>query len=154
MASGSNPVDPARRHATAWAALVATLAVHVVDEAATGFLDFYNPLVEQLRETLGWLLMPAFTFPVWLTGLVMLVLALAVLTPAVRRGAPGTRTLSWAFAAIMLGNGVAHLAGSVYFSRWLPGATSAPLLLVASLRLVAALTARRRAGLHRPTPSA
>jgi hypothetical protein len=32
-------------------------------------------------------------------------------------------------------NGVGHLAGSIYFDRWLPGATSAPLLLIASVML-------------------
>ena len=34
--------------------------------------------------------------------------------------------------------GSGHLAGSVYWDRWLPGATSAPLLLVASLLLARA----------------
>lgn len=29
-------------------------------------------------------------------------------------------------------NGFGHLAGSLYFQRWLPGVTSSPLLLAAS----------------------
>ena len=134
------------RHARAWLFLVAALALHVLDEALTGFLDFYNPLVLQLRESLGFWPMPTFTFGVWLSGLVALVVILTVLTPAVRRGATGTRLVSWVLAVIMLGNGIAHLAGSVYYRRWLPGATSAPLLLVASIRLMnATLTRSRRA---------
>jgi hypothetical protein len=36
----------------------------------------------------------------------------------------------------MLLNGCAHPIGSVYFWRWLPGTTSAPLLLVASILLM------------------
>jgi len=132
------------RHARAWLFLVAALALHVLDEALTGFLDFYNPLVLQLRESLGFWPMPTFTFGVWLSGLVTLVVILAVLTPAVRRGATGTRLVSWVLAVIMLGNGIAHLAGSVYYRRWLPGATSAPLLLVASIMLMNATLARSR----------
>jgi hypothetical protein len=133
-----------KRHAQAWLLLDAALAVHVVDEALTGFLDFYNPLVRQLRDRLGFWPMPTFTFGVWLSGLVALVVVLALLTPAVRRGATGTRFLSWLLALIMLGNGIAHLAGSVYYRRWLPGATSAPLLLVASIMLINATVARSR----------
>ena len=132
------------RHARAWLFLVAALALHVLDEALTGFLDFYNPLVLQLRESLGFWPMPTFTFGVWLSGLVALVVILAALTPAVRRGATGTRLVSWVLAVIMLGNGIAHLAGSVYYRRWLPGATSAPLLLVASIMLMNATLARSR----------
>jgi uncharacterized protein with HXXEE motif len=132
------------RHARAWLFLVAALALHVLDEALTGFLDFYNPLVRQLRESLGFWPMPTFTFGVWLSGLVALVVILTVLTPTVRRGATGTRLVSWVLAVIMLGNGIAHLAGSVYYRRWLPGATSAPLLLVASIRLMNATLARSR----------
>lgn len=132
------------RHARAWLFLVAALALHVLDEALTGFLDFYNPLILQLRESLGFWPMPTFTFGVWLSGLVALVVILAVLTPAVRRGATGTRLVSWVLAVIMLGNGIAHLAGSVYYRRWLPGATSAPLLLVASIMLMNVTLARSR----------
>lgn len=137
-------VTAPERHARAWLLLDAALAVHVADEALTGFLDFYNPLVRQLRDRLGFWPMPTFTFGVWLSGLAALVVVLALLTPAVRRGATGTRFLSWLLAVIMLGNGIAHLAGSVYFQRWLPGATSAPLLLVASIMLINATAARSR----------
>jgi uncharacterized membrane protein len=137
-------VTEPERHARAWLLLDAALAVHVVDEALTGFLDFYNPLVRQFRERLGFWPMPTLTFGVWLSGLVALVVILALLTPAVRRGVTGTRFFSWVLAVIMLGNGIAHLAGSAYYQRWLPGATSAPLLLVASIMLMKATVKRSR----------
>jgi hypothetical protein len=47
------------------------------------------------------------------------------------------------FAAIMLLNGIGHLAGSIYFSRWMPGATTAPLLLGASIWLFRAAARSR-----------
>lgn len=136
-------MDAASRHARAWLLLVGALALHVADEALTGFLDFYNPLILRLRARLGWWPMPAFTFEVWLAGLVALVVILAALAPAVRRGTAGTRAASWMFSAIMFGNGVAHLAGSAYYQRWLPGATTAPLLLAASVALVVSTRAHR-----------
>lgn len=46
------PVGDARpvRHMRAWLLLVSALAVHVVDEALTNFLDFYNPLILSIRS--------------------------------------------------------------------------------------------------------
>ena len=44
--SPSQQVDAgASRHAQAWLLLVGVLAVHVLDEAVTDFLGFYNPLI-------------------------------------------------------------------------------------------------------------
>jgi hypothetical protein len=88
--------------------------------------------------------MPTFTFGAWLTGLVVAVIVLALLAPAVRRGAAGTRLASWILSGIMFLNGLGHLAGSLYFDRWLPGATSAPLLLIASALLARRTWARRQ----------
>lgn len=133
--------DSTRRQAQTWFVLVAVLALHVVDEAMSGFLDFYNPLVTRLRSRVSWFPMPTFSFDVWLGGLIALVIVLAPIGVAVRRGAPGTRVASWAFAAIMLLNGVGHLAGSVYFGHWLPGTTTAPLLVVGSVLLIRATAA-------------
>jgi hypothetical protein len=102
MSTGASPAGAiaAIRHARAWAMLVAALALHVADEALTGFLGFF-----------------------------------ALATPAVRHGVIGTVFASWMLSIVMLGNGVGHLAGSAYFQRWLPGATSAPLLLAAGALL-------------------
>ena len=119
----------------AWLILTGALAVHVADEALTGFLDFYNPLVLRIRSQITWFPMPTFTFGAWLGGLAMLVMALAGLAPVLRRGGHTARAAAWILSAIMFMNGVGHLAGSVYFRRWLPGATSAPALLVASVLL-------------------
>ena len=86
--------------------------------------------------------MPTFSFGPWLAGLIVAVVTLALLGRAVRRGVTGTRALSWIFSVIMLANGLGHLVGSIYFQRWLPGATSAPLLLAASVMLAQRTLAR------------
>jgi hypothetical protein len=142
----------AERHARAWLLLAGSLALHVLDEALTDFLAFYNPLVSRLRAELGWFPMPTFTFGIWIAGLIAAVVLLLGLTTAVRQGFPGTAAISWAFSVLMFLNGLGHLGGSVYFGRWLPGATSAPLLLVASVALARA-TRQRALGRAAPLTS-
>jgi hypothetical protein len=128
------PAATASRHAAAWHILCVVLALHVVDEALTGFLDFYNPLILSFRP--AWSpFPPTFRFDVWLVGLILLVIGLRLLTPWIRRGGTGARVASWIFAVIMFANGCAHLLGSAYVGRWLPGATTGPLLLAASVYL-------------------
>jgi hypothetical protein len=129
---------PGRRFGHAWILLTIVLASHVVDEALTGFLSVYNPIVREARTRIGWFPMPEFTFGVWLTGLSLLVILLLALTPFAYRGSPMLRLAAYPYAAIMLLNGIGHLVGSVYLDRWAPGATTAPLLIVASVWLLAA----------------
>jgi Protein of unknown function with HXXEE motif len=126
------------RFGRAWLALTICLAAHVADEALTGFLDVYNPIVRSMRRRLTWFPMPTFTFGVWLAGLCALVLLLTTLTPLAYRRARLTQLAAYPFAAIMLLNGIGHLAGSLYLGRWAPGATTAPFLIAASLWLLAA----------------
>jgi hypothetical protein len=114
--SGSGPADAAAsRHVQAWFLLVAALATHVVDEAATDFLGFYNPLVLSIRARVPWFPMPTFTFGIWLAGLVLLVIVLALMGRPVRQGAASTRLASWVLAVIMFLNGIGHLGGSLFF---------------------------------------
>jgi hypothetical protein len=123
------------RFGRAWIALSIVLGLHVVDEALTDFLSVYNPLVRQARARLGWFPMPEFTFGVWLAGLCLLVLVLLLLAPLAFRATRAMQLAAYPFAAIMLLNGIGHLVGSIYLGRWAPGATTAPLLLVASVWL-------------------
>lgn len=132
------------RHAAAWVAVCVALAVHVVDEALNDFLSVYNPAIISLRERLPWLPLPAFTFEAWLGGLIVAVILLTVLTVFVLRGAPLMTPLSYAFGAVMLGNGLLHIAGSLQLGRPMPGAYSAPLLVGASVYLLFTVERFRR----------
>ena len=60
--------EPRSQHTRSWVVLVIALAVHVLDEALTNFLEFYNPLVLSMRARSPWFPMPTFTFEVWLAG--------------------------------------------------------------------------------------
>jgi hypothetical protein len=125
-----------RRFGHAWVSLTIVLAFHVVDEALTDFLSVYNPIVREVRARIGWFPMPEFTFGVWLTGLCVLLILLLALSPLAYRGSPALRVTAFPYAAIMFLNGIGHLVGSIYLGRWAPGATTAPLLIIASIWLL------------------
>lgn len=129
------------RRARAWLALTAALALHVIDEASNDFLStFYNPMVLRMRERFGWFPMPTFEFRSWLVGLTLAVLILLLLTPAVSRGGRGAALAGYVFAAIMLLNGIAHIAFSVIEGRMVAGVWTAPILIAASLYAVRAFS--------------
>ena len=133
-----------RRLGIAWVALCAALALHVADEALTGFLSVYNPTVLAMRERYEWFPMPVFEFADWLTGLVIGVAVLLALSPFAFRGARWLRPLAYFFAILMLVNGSGHILGTILghtlpairFQRPMPGFYSSPLLLVASVYLL------------------
>ncbi len=124
------------RNVLAWLLMVTALALHVFDEAITGFLPFYNEVVLGLRERLGFFPMPSFTFPEWIGGLVTLICACYLLTPVVAGGGRAIRALTTVFGILMIGNALGHLLGSLYLGRVLPGFWSSPLLLPAAVWVV------------------
>jgi hypothetical protein len=128
----------------AWLLLAFAIALHVTDEALTGFLPIYNDTVRSLRAAAPWIPLPVFTFSLWLTGLTAGVLLMVAVTPAIRKGSAWTRPAAWILAIIMIGNAVGHTAGSllghttanVYFDRPMPGFWSSPFLFAASVWLL------------------
>jgi hypothetical protein len=126
----------------AWVLMWLALAIHVADEALTGFLNVYNPTVLALRAKLGFWPMPTFTFRTWLTGLAAGILLLALLTPFAFRNARWIRPIFY-FVAIVTGifNALGHTIGTILgrtvstiqFSRPAPGFYSSPLLLIVSI---------------------
>jgi len=126
------------RHGCAWLALALALALHVLDEALTGFLAFYNPMVTGIRRAYPFLPLPVFTFQVWLVGLILGVILLLVLSIPVFRGARIMRPLSFVLGGFMILNACGHLGGSLYYGRLLPGVYSSPILLAAAIYLIIA----------------
>ncbi len=127
------PRSPAAlRFGRAWVAMAIVIALHVTDEAATGFLDFYNPAV---RAQLPFLPLPTFTFSVWLAGLALGVAILLVLSPRAFRGSRWIARVALPLSVLMFANGLGHIGASFYLGRLAPGVYSAPLLLVASVWL-------------------
>jgi hypothetical protein len=141
------------RLGVAWIAHCLALALHVTDEALTGFLSVYNPTVLALRPS-GWRLPPTFAFSEWLTGLICLLGILLALSPFFFRGARWVRPIGYFFGVINILNALGHITGtifgqtvaSVHFPRPMPGFYSSPFLLAASIYLLMQLSATRRNG--------
>ena len=143
------------RHWLAWMGLCAALAVHVADEALTNYLDLYNPAVLNVRERYAWLLgrytwlLPTFTFEVWLSLLIFAVVVLVGLSFLVWKGKWAMRPISYVFAGVMLANGLLHIAFSVYTQEFMSGVYTSPLLLAASIALIAATRAHQSNRAHK-----
>ena len=143
----------ARGFGRPWFALTIAFALHVLDEASTGFLHVYNPTVTTLRERWGWFPMPTFAFREWLIGLILAVLVCAALTPVAAAGTRALRPFAWIYALIMFFNGIGHTlftvlghtVQTVTFPRPAPGFYSSPLLLIGSVWLITRLV---RTGNH------
>ena len=143
IASASPPENArARRLGLAWIGLCLALALHVLDEALTGFLSVYNPTVVALRAKLGFWPMPTFSFREWLTGLVLGIVLMVAFSPFAFRNERWIRPIFY-FLAIVVGifNAVGHTVGTIlghtvstiHFARPAPGFYSSPLLLIAAI---------------------
>lgn len=130
-----------------WFALTVAFALHVLDEATTGFLNIYNPTVTAMRERYGWFPMPTFQFREWLVGLIAGVALCFALTPVAAKGVRWLRPLAWFYALLMFFNGMGHTVftilgrtvPSVTFSRPAPGFYSSPFLFFGSVWLITRL---------------
>ena len=143
-----------------WFALTVAFALHVLDEATTGFLAVYNPTVIAMRGRLRFFPMPTFGFREWLVGLIAGVVLCFALTPVAARGAQWLRPLAWFYALIHFFNAMGHTAvtvlghtvPSVTFSRPAPGFYSSPFLFVGSVWLMMRLR-QTSAGFRHPAPA-
>jgi len=124
------------KNALAWATLMAAIGLHVFDETLTDFLPFYNGVVLELRQRLGFFPMPTFSFPLWLGGLIFLVTVGFCFTPIIAKGGNWLRIIAIILGILMILNALNHMLGSVYLGRILPGFWSSPLLLAASIFVV------------------
>lgn len=150
--------QPGSRVLPAWIALCLALALHVADEAANGFLSVYNPTVMAIRQDVPWFPMPVFEFGPWLAGLVLLIVVLLAVSPLVSRGSRLARGFAYAFAVLMILNGVGHTLGTIFgqtvnsvrFARPMPGFYSSPFMIAAAVFLLIRLRAAKGVPETRP----
>ncbi len=137
----------------AWLFVWIALALHVTDEAITGFLGVYNPTVLALREKVGWWPMPTFTFDMWLAALMTAIGILAALTPFAVRNAAWLRPILYLCAIVLcLGNACTHglatilgqTVSTVHFARPAPGFYSSPVVLFAGIYALVQLRRTRK----------
>ena len=131
-----------RRLGAAWVLLWISLALHVVDEAMTGFLSVYNPTVVALRARFGFWPMPTLELGEFLATLFFGIAVLAALSPLVFRNARWMRPMFY-FCAIVFGvvNALGHTMTTVFghplsgiqMPSPSPGFWSSPLLFAVSV---------------------
>ncbi len=143
---------PRRGYGVAWMLLALAVAVHVADEALTGFLAIYNPTALEIRRRVGEnVFPPLFTFESWIIGLTLGIVLLFLLAPLAFRGSRGLRPFAYIFALLMVLNGVGHTLGTIFgrsfadvrWARPMPGFWSSPLLIAAGAYLIVALRRSR-----------
>ncbi len=143
-------MEPAPRSTSlgaGWVALALAVGLHVADEALTHFLDVYNPTVLEMRRRFAWFPMPTFTLGGWLSGLIVFVVLLLLLSPFAFQGANWIRPIAYFLAVLMIANGLGHITftilgrtvDTVHFGRPAPGFYSSPVLLAASIYLLVQL---------------
>jgi hypothetical protein len=110
--------------------MISAISIHVLDEAVTGFFSFYNVVALNLRKSLGFSLLPNFSFQAWLGGLIAGIIICFSLTPLVNRGGRFIRTFTTLLGMLMMANALGHMVGSALVGRLLPGFWSSPFLLL------------------------
>lgn len=127
---------PFRRWGITWVSLVLAIALHVADEALSGFLPFYNSLVQSLQDSYSWIPLPTFTFTEWISGLSIGVLTLLGLSPLVFSGSRLLRPVAYFLGVLMVANALGHIGASFLWGKLVPGVYSSPILLLAALALL------------------
>lgn len=128
------------RFGTAWVLFAGAVALHVIDEATHDFLSFYNPNALMIRQRFG-IAIPTFTFAEWLIGLCAGIALLLCLSPLSFRSARWLRMVALPLAVVVgIFNASLHIGSSIYYRRFMPGAYSSPVLLVAGALLLYAAT--------------
>ena len=74
------------------------LAIHVADEALTGYLDWHNQTVLAVRQQYPLVLLPTFTFEIFLSLLIFAVVSLSAVSYFVWTGRWAMRPISHVFA--------------------------------------------------------
>jgi hypothetical protein len=129
------------RLGVAWLILVSSVLLHVIDEAATGFLSIYNPTALELRRHAPWLPLPTFTFAFWLSGLAVAIGIAFVVSPIAFRWPRAFRPFAVLSAVLMILNGVNHIVGTILghtfsdisFASPMPGTYSSPTMIAAAV---------------------
>ncbi|MGH9788196.1 MAG: HXXEE domain-containing protein [Candidatus Acidiferrales bacterium] len=105
-------------------------AMHSIEEMRTGLYNFFwtvTGLIHDAFPSFPQFRWDAVTFAVVNMGIITFVLGMA---PFVREGRGWALSLAAVVAVIEILNGMGHLSAAFYFGGYVPGAASAPLLLI------------------------
>jgi len=118
-------------------------AAHSIEEMSSRLYDFMWTATGRLGlPRMG---MTPTTFAV--ANMVIIAFLLGV-APFVSLRRPWAMAIAWSAAIIEILNGCGHLAGTLVFRGYVPGAATAPLLIAAGLALLLALKGRSAGGIE------
>ena len=118
-------------------------ALHSMEEMLMHLYSFFRTATgsfQELPPVLPRLSMKAEVFAVLNMAVITIILASVPFVESNRRWAV---LLAWCWAVVEVLNGLAHLGVAVAFSRYVPGALTAPLLVVAGSTLFVRLCRQR-----------
>ena len=127
------------RLSIAYILFILSFLLHVIDEALNDFLDFYNPIVLRIREQFSFFPLPVFSFRLWISGLFLLILILLSITIFIYNRRRVFLFILKIFSYLMIMNGLWHIVGSIYYSKFLPGLYSSPVLIGFSIYFILTL---------------
>lgn len=128
-------IPPHLLHGRAWLLLCSVLVIHVAEEASTGFLNVFSPLILKTGAFFGLSIVMS-RYVIWLSVIATLVAVLFALTPLVYRGKRWLVKGSYILAVLMIGNASLHLSSPLLLGYFLLGEFTSPLLIAASIWLV------------------
>jgi hypothetical protein len=132
----------------AWISFCTALALHITDEALTGFLDVWNPTMAALHARWPWMFLLHFRFETWLGGMIAVIVVLYLCSGVFFHGGGVLRGPAYVVALpIGIGNGLVHIVATVLghtfpevtFSRPAPGFYSSPFMIAAAVWLLVEL---------------
>ncbi len=115
-----------------WLIHSGALILHVYDEAVHDFLNYYNPIGKNIRQDIPWLPIPAFSYDIWLIGLIGGILILISFSPLAFRNKNWILKFAKILSVLMIINGLLHIFGSFYLGLVFPGLYSSPVLILAA----------------------
>jgi hypothetical protein len=124
----------------AYLALGIAQTLHSMEEMTAHLYDFFwtaTALIRHLIPFVPQFRMKPEVFAVLNMAIIAVILASLPFADANRRWATG---LAWFWAVVEIINGIGHLSGTVVFPGYMPGAFSAPLLLITGVVLLVQLS--------------
>lgn len=116
-----------------WLFLCLALAVHVAEEASTGFLSVYNQAAAAIRGLFPFMPVPTLSVTLWLTVMIATVAFLTALAPFAYRRLQFMRAATVGLSLVLLANVTGHIGGSFLARAPMPGVYSTPLLAIAGV---------------------
>jgi hypothetical protein len=121
-----------------WLALCLSLALHVAEEAYTGFLPAYGEATRAVGDLFPYVSSPSLAVAVSMWMSVVFVATLTVLVPLAYKGVAWMRPATVGVALVALANVSGHAGGSLFAGHAIPGVYTTPLLAIVGVYALAA----------------